>query len=125
MSSKTRRSKSSSSKSRSRSSSNATWKLIGPITNKFYTYEELENMDKHFPEKLQVLSAGTKVKIKAKTQLKIFDGLNYKKTLTGRFVAFYPNEFVIKFDDKIYLDNHFDVRRKDAFLFRIIDVPTW
>jgi hypothetical protein len=99
--------------------------LIGPIPNKFYTYKELENMDKHFPEKLQVLSAGTKVKIKAKTQLKIFDGLNYKKTLTGRFVAFYPNEFVIKFDDKIYLDNHFDVRRKDAFLFRIIDVPIW
>lgn len=135
MGSKTRRSKSrssSKSKSRSRSSSNPTWKLVeptwksvGPIPKKFYTYKELEDMDKQFPRKLKVLSAGTKVEIKSKTKTPIFDGLKNKKTLTGKFVGFYPDEFLIKFDDKIYIDQYFDVRRKDAFLFRIIEVPVY
>jgi hypothetical protein len=102
-----------------------TWKSIGPNPKKFYTYEELKEMDEQFPRKIKILSAGTKVEIKSKTETRIFDGLNYKKTLTGKFLGFYDDSFSIKFDDKMYLDQHFDVRSKDAFLFRIIEVPVY
>jgi len=135
MSSKTRRSKSSSnktwksigSKSRSRSTSNETWKPIGPNPNEFYTYEELVNMDKRLADKLKVLKTGTKVEIKAKNpDFGLFYGPKTRKeTLTGKFMGFSDDMFLIKFDDKIYLDNNYDVRIKYAFLFRITYVPVY
>jgi hypothetical protein len=133
MSSKTRKSKSSSNKtwksngSKSRSSSNETWKPIGPNPKEFYTYEELVNMDKRLANKLKVLKTGTKVEIKAKNpDFGLFYGPETrKKTLTGKFMGFSDDMFLIKFDDKIYLDNNYDVRIKYAFLFRIIDVPVY